>query len=75
MYNTLDNKITEREKEVLAYIIKGFSNTEISEKMCISVHTVKAHLDSLYKKLKVHNKVQATISAVTNGFIDLDDAS
>ena len=67
------NKITDREKEVLMLTIKGLSNSEIAEELTISVHTVKAHLESIYRKLNVHNKVQASVSAVYNNFINIED--
>jgi len=58
------NNITQREKEVLTLIAQGKSNDEIAKIMVISNHTVKAHIESIYKKLNVHNKVQAAVYAV-----------
>lgn len=58
------NNITQREKEVLTLIAQGKSNGEIAKIMVISNHTVKAHIESIYKKLNVHNKVQAAVYAV-----------
>ena len=43
--------LTPREAEVLYYIVHGFSNTEIGEKMHISKHTVKAHVSEIILKL------------------------
>lgn len=60
------NEITQREKEVLALIADGKSNPEIAETLMISMHTVKAHIESIYRKLKVHNKVQAAVYAIVN---------
>ena len=58
--------LTEREKELLKLIVAGKSNPEIAKQLIISTHTVKAHLESIYKKLGVHNKVQAAVYAVMN---------
>lgn len=58
------NNITKREKEILALIAEGKSNPEIAEALTISTHTVKAHIESIYRKLNVHNKVQAAVSAI-----------
>ena len=55
------NTLTQRESEIMQLIIKGYHNPEISEKLCISEHTTKAHLASIYKKLNVINRLQATI--------------
>ena len=60
------NKLTEREKEVLELIVQGKSNPQIAKELVLSIHTVKAHLESIYKKLGVHNKVQAAVYTVVN---------
>ena len=52
---------TNREIEVLDLLVKGFSNKRIAETLLITDHTVKAHLESIYDKLKVNNRVQASI--------------
>lgn len=51
------NILTTREKEILALIVEGKSNPEIARALIISTHTVKAHIESIYRKLGVHNKV------------------
>ena len=51
--------ITETEREVLKYLVIGKRNSEIAESLCISTSTVKKHLESIYYKLGVHNRVQA----------------
>ena len=52
---------TKRELEVLYQLLLGMSNKDISNALYISEHTTKAHLASIYKKLGVVNRVQATI--------------
>ena len=52
------NILTTREKEILALIVEGKSNPEIARALIISTHTVKAHIESIYRKLGVHNKVK-----------------
>ena len=44
----MENHLTEREMGVLFYLAQGLTNEEISEKLHISVHTVKAHLEAIY---------------------------
>ncbi len=63
------NYLTAREMDVLKLIVKGYTNNQIAKELFISVHTVKAHLECIYRKLYVHNKVQAAIYAVVNGLI------
>lgn len=59
-----DFKLTEREKEVLGLMVHGLSNTEISERLIVSTHTVKAHVANILSKLSVSDRVQAAVKAV-----------
>jgi predicted ATPase/DNA-binding NarL/FixJ family response regulator len=45
--------LTEREQEVLHYIVEGLSNRAIAETLVVSISTVKSHINSLYGKLGV----------------------
>lgn len=56
--------LTPKEKEVLAYVAKGASNQEIADKLCVRDVTVKTHLNSIFKKLKVTNRTQAVLLAM-----------
>ncbi|MEI7771088.1 MAG: response regulator transcription factor, partial [Chloroflexales bacterium] len=51
--------LSNREKEVLALIAAGLSNTEIAAQLCLSPHTLKAHTQNIFGKLHVHSRVQA----------------
>ena len=53
-----------KEKEVLALVAKGASNQEIADKLCVRDVTVKTHLNSVFKKLKVTNRTQAVLLAM-----------
>ena len=53
--------LTKREMEVMELIIQGYTNVEISDVLTISTHTTKAHVESIYRKLGVFNRVQATV--------------
>ncbi len=56
--------LTSKEKEVLQLAAKGFSNKDISEKLVVKEVTVKTHLNSIFKKLKVSNRTQAVLLAM-----------
>jgi LuxR family transcriptional regulator, positive regulator of biofilm formation len=51
--------LTNRELEIISLLSNGSSNTEIAEQLYVSEHTVKSHLYNIFKKIKVHNRIQA----------------
>lgn len=53
--------LTQRETEVLSMVAKGSSNHDIAEKLFLKEVTVKTHLNSIFKKLKVSNRTQAVL--------------
>lgn len=55
--------LTQRENEILRYLIQGHSNQEIGQHLVISETTVKNHLAHIFKKLKVSNRTQAAYIA------------
>lgn len=60
----LDRKgFTRREFEIYQLVIQGFSNKELSDKLYISLHTVKKHLKNIYKKLGVKSRLQVIIDS------------
>jgi len=64
--DALSEKLTQRQIEILALIAVGATNDDISDKLCISPHTVKNHLYSIFKKINVPNRVQAALWAAGN---------
>ncbi len=52
-------QLTQREKDVLLLIAEGNMNTEIAEKLFISLNTVKTHTKNIFLKLDVKNRVEA----------------
>lgn len=62
-------ELTQREKEVLSMVAKGGSNHEIAEKLFLKEVTVKTHLNSIFKKLKVSNRTQAVLLAIQMNII------
>jgi DNA-binding NarL/FixJ family response regulator len=68
----MSTNLTQREKCILKLIADGLSNKEISKRLQISVATVENHIHSLYKKLLVSNRVQATMYALKNGIMDIN---
>ena len=62
--------LTPKEKEVLALVAKGASNQEIADKLYVRDVTVKTHLNSIFKKLKVTNRTQAVLLAMQINLIN-----
>ncbi len=61
-----DNELTKREYEVLSLIAEGLNNKDISEKLFISEKTVKNHVSSIFRKIKVNDRTKAAIYAYKN---------
>ncbi len=59
--------LTPRELDVLRLVARGMSNNEAGEELYISPRTVSQHLSSIYSKLGVSNRAEATRFAVENG--------
>lgn len=61
--------ITEREKEILADLVSGYSYKQIACRNSISIETVKSHVRSIYKKLGVNNVAGAVAKAIKYNFV------
>ena len=66
---TCTNDLTRREVEILAMLTHGATNKGISDKLCISPHTVRTHLNHIFRKIKVTSRLEASAWAVENLFI------
>ncbi|MDD3013442.1 MAG: response regulator transcription factor [Candidatus Gastranaerophilales bacterium] len=58
-----DSILTVREIDVLSLIAKGYSNSEISKNLYISMNTVKTHIKNIFQKLEVEDRTHAAIKA------------
>jgi NarL family two-component system response regulator LiaR len=57
------HRLTERELEVLALVGGGLDNRMIAEKLCVSVTTVRSHVQHLLAKLGLHSRLEAAVFA------------
>ncbi|MFE2180005.1 response regulator [Streptomyces sp. NPDC059455] len=61
--------LTDREREVLLLVARGFSNTHIAEYLHLSHGTVKTHIGRLLSKLEARDRAQLVISAYESGLV------
>ncbi|MBE5812525.1 MAG: response regulator transcription factor [Clostridiales bacterium] len=60
------SNLSEREREVLELIAKGYSNREIAKELFLSEKTVKNHVSNIFKKINVTDRTKAAIYAMEN---------
>ena len=65
--------LSQREKEIICYVVKGLTNKEIAEQLYISVHTVMTHRRNISKKLQIHSPAGLTIYAIVNKLVELKE--
>lgn len=63
--------LSEREREILTLVAKGFKRNEIGPMLGISPHTVATHLKTIYSKLNVSSRAEATMEALRMGLVRL----
>ena len=61
--------LTEREQEVLHWLVQGESNEAIASHLYVTVATVKAHLTAIFSKLQVKSRTQAIVKALKLGLV------
>ncbi len=67
--SSIDVAITTRETEVLEQLSKGLNYNQIATNLFISTGTVRKHIENIYSKLQVHNKMEAVEKARHNNII------
>lgn len=61
--------LTHREIEILGLLTVGATNRHISERLCISPHTVRTHLNNIFRKINVSSRLEAVVWAADSLFI------
>lgn len=65
------DQLSERECEVLRWVMEGFSNAEIARQLFVSSETVKSHITHCLSKLGARDRTQAVVLALRNGQLQL----
>jgi DNA-binding CsgD family transcriptional regulator len=61
--------LSAREAEVLRLVARGMTNAKVAEKLFLSSRTVNWHLTSIYRKLEIHSRTEATRFAAEHGLL------
>lgn len=64
-------KLSPRESEILQLIAKGVSNSEAAQLLGLSKATIRTHLEHIYRKLEVTNRVEAVTEGLRKGLIQM----
>ena len=62
-----------REKEIIVCVVKGMTNKQIADALCISAHTVITHRRNIAAKLQIHSAAGLTIYAIVNKLVELSE--
>jgi DNA-binding NarL/FixJ family response regulator len=54
--------LSAREVQVMKLMTEGMTNQQIAGRLCVTVHAVKFHLASIYRKLDVNNRTEAVVA-------------
>jgi DNA-binding NarL/FixJ family response regulator len=61
--------LSPREEQVMQLLTQGMTNQQIAARLCVTVHAVKFHVASIYRKFEVHNRTEAVVA-----FLDANGA-
>jgi len=64
-------RLTPRESEIVRYVSMGLRNIEVAERLAISEGTVKTHLNNIFHKLDLRDRVELALYAVRVGLVSI----
>ncbi|WP_237762930.1 response regulator transcription factor [Paenibacillus sp. A3] len=59
LFKNPDETLTDKEKNILSFVIKGYTNVKIAKEIFVSTRTVEKKLSVIYEKLGVHSRIEA----------------
>jgi len=66
-------ELTPRESEIVRYVASGLRNNEVAERLSITESTVKTHLNNIFQKLGVRDRLELTHYAIKTGMVAVLD--
>jgi len=70
-----DKQLTAREREVAAYVSLGLRNGEVAKRLRITEGTVKTHMNNIFHKLTIRDRVELALYALRVGLITVHEPS
>jgi DNA-binding NarL/FixJ family response regulator len=72
-FSAMASQLTDRERDVLALLAEGADSPMIAERLHISRHTVRTHIQSIFAKLNVHSRLEAAAFAARHEIFAVGD--
>ncbi len=73
MFEPAAKVLTSREREIVRLVGLGFQNPEIAQRLSIGEATVKSHLNNVFHKLKIRDRVGLTLYAIRLGLVGINE--
>ena len=67
-------ELTPRELEVLRFVARGLSNSDIARRLVLGDATIKTHVARIFQKLDLHDRAQAVVLAYESGLVTPGEA-
>ena len=64
-------RLTDRESQIVRYVADGLRNAEVAQRLSITESTVKSHLNNIFQKLGLRDRVELTHYAIRAGLVGL----
>ncbi|MFY9234521.1 MAG: LuxR C-terminal-related transcriptional regulator [Fimbriimonadaceae bacterium] len=65
-------RLSNRELEILRLVAAGHSSRDVAEVLCVSKRTIDFHMNNIYQKLRVHNRMHAVRMALRLGLLPFE---
>lgn len=70
---TVRQELSAREREIIGCVVKGMTNKQIAEMLCLSTHTIMTHRRNIANKLQIHSSAGLTIYAIVNKLVEINE--
>lgn len=71
--DTEGEPLSQREKEIICEVVKGYTNKEIADRLNLSVFTILTHRRNIARKLQIHSSTALAIYAIANKLVSITD--